>query len=1022
MKKMIWLLFCAALIVCPETSFSQTRAQRRKTERLFRERTEVYFQFNIQDRSEIHELTDVISIDNVKGLTVFAYANKEQFLRFLTLGYRYRILPNPSSLQEHPTGLGGNRDLGLTAYPTYAEYVTMMEDWAAAYPEICTLVNIGTTTEGRSLLMLKITDNPAVREYEPQFLYTATMHGDETTGYILMLEFIDWILSGYGSDADATDLVNSMELWINPLANPDGTYSGGNNTINGATRANANNVDLNRNYPDPQDGAHPDGNAYQAETIAFMNFAEEMDFVAAVNFHGGAEVYNYPWDTKPDDHPDRNWWMDVGQAYVDAVWDAANNNGYFTDNEFGFDGPGLTNGYAWYEVNGGRQDYMNTWHHCREATLEVSLTKTIPVSQFTAHWNYNKQALIDYPQVCFDGFHGLITDACTGNPVQGKVFVNNHDADSSHVYASMPIGNYYRPIYPGNYSVTFSAPGYESQTISNLSITANASLELNIQLQPLAPQAAFTADAGSSCGAAVQFTDESGSASSWLWDFGDGNTSTEANPFHAYSTSGIYDVSLTVTNCAGSNTLAIPALIDAQVIDSPLPLQASYSSCEPSSFVLEASALGDIFWYSSEQGGDVLASGPSFTTPVLSQSQTYFVESSVTGLQEDAAIPDNTIGAGGYYNGPTYHYLAFDAFTSFTIAQVKVYAGSAGQRTIELRDASSAVLASATINIPAGESYIDLNFPVTPGIGYQLGTAGQNGLFRNQGGATFPYALDGVLSITGTSANDPTYYYYFYDWKIESRCTSARIPVVVEIEAGDVQASISSSQSIYCEGDQLTVAAESNLADAQYAWYVNDVLQNESSSVLTLTASADASIFCVIATSDLCGAAGEVSTNTLSLQVEAIPATPVITYTEPDLLASSASSGNQWYLDGNLLPGATGQTYTALDNGVYTVVVNNGPCVSPVSEPVDVIIFSLEENTQSGISIFPNPVEDQLILNAANVGEAELRISDLSGRLIYQTKFNGGSFIMDASAWPHGSYTLQMIHEAGSEVRLFQVK
>ncbi|WP_165076434.1 PKD domain-containing protein [Methanogenium sp. MK-MG] len=54
---------------------------------------------------------------------------------------------------------------------------------------------------------------------------------------------------------------------------------------------------------------------------------------------------------------------------------------------------------------------------------------------------------------------------------------------------------------------------------------------------------------------AVQFTDlSSGNVSSWAWDFGDGGTSAEANPLHRYESSGLYSVSLTVSNAAGVDT------------------------------------------------------------------------------------------------------------------------------------------------------------------------------------------------------------------------------------------------------------------------------------------------------------------------------------------------------------------------------------------------------------------------------------------------------------------------------------
>ena len=60
----------------------------------------------------------------------------------------------------------------------------------------------------------------------------------------------------------------------------------------------------------------------------------------------------------------------------------------------------------------------------------------------------------------------------------------------------------------------------------------------------------------------IKFTDESaGYPTSWLWNFGDGQTSTQQNPGHIYTTQGIYDVSLTITNIFGTNTSTKSAFI-----------------------------------------------------------------------------------------------------------------------------------------------------------------------------------------------------------------------------------------------------------------------------------------------------------------------------------------------------------------------------------------------------------------------------------------------------------------------------
>jgi murein tripeptide amidase MpaA len=121
--------------------------------------------------------------------------------------------------------------LNWDRYPTYEVYVEMMETFAADYPEICELELIGFTTDGRKLLAVKISDNVTEDEAEPEFLYTGMMHGDELVGGMVLLKLIDHLLLNYGSDPQITNLVNGVQIYINPFANPDGTYYGGNNTV-----------------------------------------------------------------------------------------------------------------------------------------------------------------------------------------------------------------------------------------------------------------------------------------------------------------------------------------------------------------------------------------------------------------------------------------------------------------------------------------------------------------------------------------------------------------------------------------------------------------------------------------------------------------------------------------------------------------------------------------------------------------------------------------------------------------------
>ena len=166
----------------------------------FKENIEVYFKFEVNSPDQIRELTNIISIDNVDGSTVYAYANETEFNNFLKLNIGYEILPAPGKLIVPEMSSSPREISDWDVYPTYDAYVQMMNDFAASYPSICTLVNAGVTVQGRSILFLKISDNVNVREAEPQFMYTSTMHGDETTGFVLMLRLIDSLLTSYGTD------------------------------------------------------------------------------------------------------------------------------------------------------------------------------------------------------------------------------------------------------------------------------------------------------------------------------------------------------------------------------------------------------------------------------------------------------------------------------------------------------------------------------------------------------------------------------------------------------------------------------------------------------------------------------------------------------------------------------------------------------------------------------------------------------------------------------------------------------
>lgn len=437
-----------------------------------------YFKFQIKDRSEIQNLTNVISIDNVSGKTVWAYANDQEWKTFQSLGYQAEILPNPGSLIQHEMRDTGQSTRLWDSYPTYDAYVAQMYAFQTAYPNLCQIVDAGTTVGGRKILFAKISDNISVHEAEPEVQYVSTMHGDETVGYILMLRLIDYLLSNYTTDTRVQNMVNNLEIWINPNHNPDGTYYGGNSSVTGAVRYNLNGIDLNRSYyPDPWGGYTQ---AHQVENIIMEDLANEQHYVLSANFHGGAEVVNYPWDGIPTLHIDNDWYVAISTAYVTSVH-AVSPSSYMDDLN-----NGITNGYAWYETHGGKQDWYTYYKQCRETIIELSSTKLPAASTLPTYWNYNYDALLGYLENALYGLHGVVTDAY-GNPLAATINIVGLDDAHSKATTDPANGDYVRMLMPGSYTVQISVSGYDTQTFNNIVINANQKTILNAVFGEIIP-------------------------------------------------------------------------------------------------------------------------------------------------------------------------------------------------------------------------------------------------------------------------------------------------------------------------------------------------------------------------------------------------------------------------------------------------------------------------------------------------------------------------------------------------------
>lgn len=391
------------------------------------------------------------------------------------------IIPSTALSQIGPDDMAVNLEeaFSFTKYPTYPQYDSMMQHYAAVYPALCRLDTFGTSAEGRLLLALKISDNVQENEPEPRFLYTSTMHGDELIGYILSLRLIDFLLSSYGSNSEVKELLDNLQIWINPLSNPDATFAGGDHTVAGSVRAIG--PDLNRNFPDVKTGEPDDTTGHPRENQLMMLFLRKHMFNMSANLHSGAEVVNYPWDHKVERHPDTEWFVLISREYADEARTV--NSDYmdsFMDDSTGI--IGITNGYDWYDITGGRQDYVTHYLHGREVTLELSNPKKVQSEQLDVYWTYNQWSLFNYMSQAAYGIHGTVTGSETGQPLQAAIRVQNHDDHSSWVVSDSAHGRFYRYLKEGIYDLAVSAEGFRTRVIEGVEVFDYQRTDLEVEL------------------------------------------------------------------------------------------------------------------------------------------------------------------------------------------------------------------------------------------------------------------------------------------------------------------------------------------------------------------------------------------------------------------------------------------------------------------------------------------------------------------------------------------------------------
>ena len=279
---------------------------------------EIYKQLRISNPDE-HTVRKILNLGlepiySRPGMYVDFAVSERIMPAFLHLRIPYSIIHEDlSSFYEER-----NVETTMGGFRTFSEMITVMDSFAAAYPNFCTpKFSIATTGQGRTIWVMKVSDNPLIDETEPEAFISGLIHAREPISGEICLEFMRFLFTNYGVDPVATDLINNYQLYFCPVLNPDGyEYNRQTNPAGGGMwrknrRTNGDGsfgVDLNRNfsyfwgYDDNGSTPYPSGETYRGpfpasepEIAGVQDFINAHDFAIVLNYHAYGNLFLFPW-------------------------------------------------------------------------------------------------------------------------------------------------------------------------------------------------------------------------------------------------------------------------------------------------------------------------------------------------------------------------------------------------------------------------------------------------------------------------------------------------------------------------------------------------------------------------------------------------------------------------------------------------------------------------------------------------------------------------------------------------------
>lgn len=425
---------------------------------------------------------------------------------------------------------------------------------------------------------------------------------------------------------------------------------------------------------------------------------------------------------------------------------------------------------------------------CNTFQLHFGLGTATTVDSIRINWPSGVTDLLVNEPV--DQFITLTEQQCSLSGITASYSGSTTFCSGDSLEITAPAGPGYSYLWSSgetSQSIYANASGNYSVVVSTSLTCSASSPAVNITVDPVESVTISAAGATTFCpGGSVTLTSSQASANVW-------NTS-ETTQSISVNAAGTYSVNYQgLCQSWPSNSIVV------SLLDNSAPTTTDDAVIYPAIGTVTATG-SDLKWYDALSGGTLLGTGTTYSPGIIATTTIYYAEETRSYGGSTGNVGSTNIAGSGFSGTGLNGFLKFDVLANATLVSVEVSTDMPGNRIIELRNSGGTVLQSATVNIPNGASTVTLNFPLTPGTNYQLGTNTANNntvlgfaspqLVRDNGSPAFPFTLAGAVDITtgNNGSSDVNAYYYFYNWVVEVTptdvCVSARTPATITVTAG----------------------------------------------------------------------------------------------------------------------------------------------------------------------------------------------------------------------------------------------